>query len=230
MPENKKEVTPERLSSTHAEVPHIERKATIVSTFLDAGEKAQLEQGSENFGPKASAPKAWGKKKTWMDYWDDRENIYRAKKEPEIVKYDPNAYERLFALMAYFPLVVFFIPIALTLLYKGKDKPAFIRFHVKQGMNLLITCFFLTIVYGMTIFILNTYIPNGGALGALMYQGLYPLLGDLHTPSSGQLFYALLSAIWIFPFALLVAGVKNASAGEWKPLPVIGKDVLADQM
>ena len=93
------------------------------------------------------------------------------------------------AVLAYF---LFFLP-----LLTDAKKDAFVRFHVRQSLGLLITFFALRMV---TIFLIS------------------PLFYIL-----GALFGLVLMATNLFLLVLFVMGVMNASKGEKKPLPVIGE-------
>ncbi|MBU2101185.1 hypothetical protein KKH05_00440 [Patescibacteria group bacterium] len=93
--------------------------------------------------------------------------------------------------------IIFFLP----LLVGGVGKDSFVRFHVRQGLGLLIASFalkFITIILILPLFVLI------GFLSALI-----PI------------------ALNIFILALLIMGIINASKGEKKLLPVIG--VWADK-
>ena len=199
-----KDAKPQRLSGAVEQAPHIDRRATIVSTFLEHGEDKDLSKG-EYDELQRQRRHVYGRSKSWLEYWDDRQSIYRAKKKEEPVHYDPPAFEKLVGLLAYLPLFVFFLPIVMSVVYKGKDKPAFMTFHIKQGLNLLLGSFFMSIVFFLTIFLIHNYVPNASTA-----------------------FYAALSLIWVLPFWLMITGISNASRGKWKRLPLIGKDMIAD--
>ena len=88
--------------------------------------------------------------------------------------------------------IIFFLP----LLAGGVGKDPFIRFHVRQGLGLLIASFvlkFVTIIIILPLFVLI---------------GLLSVLVPI--------------ALNIFILALLITGIINASKGEKKLLPVIG--------
>jgi hypothetical protein len=93
------------LSDEYEAAPHIERDKTIISTFLEPGEREELEKR------KGEEPKRFNqykKPKTWMDYWEQREEIYRKKKKMKVEIYEPTASEKLVALIGY---LAFFVPI-----------------------------------------------------------------------------------------------------------------------
>lgn len=95
--------------------------------------------------------------------------------------------------MAYF---LFFVP-----LITGTGKDPFVKYHVKQGLGLLIAFFALRFI---TMFLI-----------APLFYIFWPIY---------------MFALWltnIFLMVLLVLGVMNAVKGEEKPLPVIG--VWADK-
>ena len=94
--------------------------------------------------------------------------------------------------MAIVAYLIFFLP----LLTEAKKDP-FVKYHVKQGLGLLIAFFVLRFV---TLFLV-----------APLFYILWPV-------------YMLV--LWVtnlFLIALLVLGIMNASKGEEKPLPLIGK-------
>ena len=211
---------PERLSEAHEAAPHVERRETIVSTFLEHGGTGELEEGHIT-DPKVSRQRRyyWGNSKSWMEYWDDRENIYRAPPKKKIEKYDPPASEQLIATAAYFPVIVFFLPIVVAVAYKGKEKPDFVTFHLKQGFNLLITCFFLSMIFAIGILLAHAFMPADPVLNIALFN-------NLENPN--DVFFVALSLIWLFPMWLMGSGIAKASKGKWDPLPVVGKDILAD--
>ncbi|MDD3101838.1 MAG: hypothetical protein PHE59_01690 [Patescibacteria group bacterium] len=86
--------------------------------------------------------------------------------------------------MAIIAYIIFFVP----LLTDAKNDP-FVKFHVKQGLTLLIT--------GIIVWILSSFLP----------WSLWRI---------GQL-------LDLFVFVLMIIGIMNASKGEEKPLPIIGK-------
>jgi len=217
----KDEQPPQRLSDPHEPAPHVERRETIVSTFLEHGGNDSLEAGSIT-DPKVSRQRRyyWGNSKSWMEYWDDRENIYRAPPKKKLEKYDPPASEQLVATAAYFPVIVFFLPIVIAVAYKGQDKPGFIQFHLKQGFNLLITCFFLSMIYAIGILLVDTFMPAAPVLNSALLDGV------LRNPN--DIFFILLSLVWFFPLWLMGSGIARASKGRWEALPWVGKDILAD--
>ena len=94
--------------------------------------------------------------------------------------------------MAIVAYLIFFLP----LLTEAKKDP-FVKYHIKQGLGLLIAFFVLRFV---TLFLV-----------APLFYILWPV-------------YMLV--LWVtnlFLIALLVLGIMNASKGEEKPLPLIGK-------
>ena|SRR3989344_9432813 len=94
--------------------------------------------------------------------------------------------------MAIVAYLIFFLP----LLTEAKKDP-FVKYHVKQGLGLLIAFFVLRFV---TLFLV-----------APLFYILWPV-------------YMLV--LWVtnlFLIALLVLGIMNASKGEEKPLPLIGR-------
>ncbi len=94
--------------------------------------------------------------------------------------------------MAVVAYLVFFLP----LLTEAKKDP-FVKYHVKQGLGLLITFFALRF---LTLFL----------IAPLFYM-------------LGFLFMFVLWATNLFLVALLILGMMNAAKGEEKPLPLIGK-------
>ena len=195
--EHKKDQEPKYLSEEFEPAPHIERDRTIISTFLEAGEKEDLEKRTSDEPKEFNQYK---KPKTWMDYWEQREEIYRQKKKKQKIEiYEPEASEKLIALIGYF---AFFVPI----LTGDNRKSGFVKFHMKQSINLLVTNMFVFVTFGVGILMLHVYMPEG----------------------VNNTFYAVLSAIWLLPIYLIAAGMSNASNGKWKRLPLVGKDILDD--
>ena len=195
---------PQRLSEGVESAPHIDRRATIVSTFLEHGEDKNLNKGEYDEVARQRRH-VYGRSKSWLEYWDDRQNIYKPKPIAEIDQYEPSAFERLIALLAYLPTIVFFLPIVMATVYKNKPKPAFMTFHIKQGFNLMLTGLFFSLIYGLTIFLIHTLVPDANVL-----------------------LYLALSAVWLFPMWLMAAGISSASKGKWKALPLIGKTALLE--
>ncbi|MDD5710602.1 MAG: hypothetical protein PHV43_00655 [Candidatus Colwellbacteria bacterium] len=97
---------------------------------------------------------------------------------------------RVWAVVAYF---LFFVP----LLVAEAKKNDFVKFHVRQGLGLLIT-FFVARVLTLVV--------------------LVPLFAAI-----GLLSLILVPIINILLLVVLVAGIVNAASGEKKPLPVIGE-------
>ncbi|MCR4261128.1 MAG: hypothetical protein NUV96_02265 [Candidatus Colwellbacteria bacterium] len=94
--------------------------------------------------------------------------------------------------MAVVAYLIFFLP----LLTEAKKDP-FVKYHVKQGLGLLISFFVLRF---LTLFL----------IAPLFYLSV-------------SLFMLVLWATNLFMLALLILGMMNASKGEEKPLPLIGK-------
>jgi len=199
----KEETKREKLNQGRAHVPHIDRTETIVSSFLERGEKHDLQHDAadESLKKKQQQQQNWMVTRTWKDLWDDRQAIYRAKEKPVEI-YEPTSMEKLVAMVAY---LAFFIP----LLTKHNRTSGFVNFHMKQSINLAVSSIFLLTGYGLAIFIATIYIP--------------PVWEDGNWP-----FYAALSLIWLLPTYIFFAGINNASKGEWKKLPLIGKEILTD--
>ena len=94
--------------------------------------------------------------------------------------------------MAIVAYLIFFLP----LLTEAKKDP-FVKYHVRQGLGLLIAFFALRF---LTLFL----------IAPLFY-------------TFGFLFMFVLSATNLFLVVLLVLGMMNAAKGEEKPLPLIGE-------
>ena len=94
--------------------------------------------------------------------------------------------------MAIVAYLIFFLP----LLTEAKKDP-FVKYHVRQGLGLLIAFFVLRF---LTLFL----------IAPLFYI-------------VGPLFMMVLWVINLFLVALMILGIMNASKGEEKPLPLIGK-------
>ncbi|MCL2746778.1 MAG: hypothetical protein FWE48_06815 [Coriobacteriia bacterium] len=136
-------------SKGHEATSCTSRDNTIVSTFLDLGEKHAIQE--ELGGNLRKKPRSW------LEYWDDRQAIYQENKMEEIETYEPTAYERLMALVSY---LAFFVPI----LTKDSQRSTFVSYHMKQSINLLITNLFFVTVYGLVIFLFSIYLPDGPSL------------------------------------------------------------------
>jgi len=197
----KEETKREKLNQGRAHVPHIDRTETIVSSFLERGEKHDLQHDAADESPKKKQQQQnWMVTRTWKDLWDDRQAIYRAKEKP-VETYEPTSMEKLVAIVTY---MAFFVP----LLTKHNKTSGFVNFHLKQSVNLAISSIFVLTGYGLAIFIATIYIPP--------------------TADESLPFYVALSLIWILPIYMIFTGIKNASQGEWKKLPLIGKEILTD--
>jgi len=85
--------------------------------------------------------------------------------------------------MAIIAYIIFFIP----LLTDAKNDP-FVKYHVKQGLLVLIT--------GII----------AGILGNILWR-----------------FWMIDQLLNLIVFVLMIIGIMNASKGEQKPLPIIGK-------
>jgi len=193
----------ERLNQGRANAPHIDRTETIVSSFLERGEKHDLQHDAveESPGNQQAKQQNWMVTRNWQDLWDDRQAIYRAKEKP-IETYDPSSIEKLVAIITY---LAFFVP----LLTRHNKTSGFVKFHLKQSINLTISSIFVLTGYGLAIYLAAIYVPR-------------------FLPEDPAWVYALLSTIWLLPIYVLFAGIKNASEGAWKKLPLIGKEILAD--
>lgn len=110
--------------------------------------------------------------------------------------YEPSAYERLIALISY---MAFFVP----LVTKDNMKSDFVNFHMRQSINMLIANLSFTTLYGLVIFLVYSYFPDA--------------------PS--QVFISL-SLLWFLPLYIAWKGIANASRGQWKPLPLIGRKMI----
>jgi len=192
----------ERLNQGRANVPHIDRTETIVSSFLERGEKHDLQHDAAEEAPQVQQKQQnWMVTRNWQDLWDDRQAIYRAK-EKIVETYEPTSIEKLVAIVTY---LAFFVP----LLTKHNKTSGFVNFHMKQSVNLTISSIFVLTGYGLAIYLAAIYVPQ-------------------FLPEDPVWVYALISTIWLLPIYVLCAGIKNASEGAWKKLPLIGKEILAD--
>ncbi|MCL2606070.1 MAG: hypothetical protein FWD93_02165 [Coriobacteriia bacterium] len=210
----KEEQKRERLNTGHRSVEHIDRTETIVSSFLERGEKHDESHDAveeNNFKSNKVEPHQWMVTRTWSDYWDDRQAIYRAKEKPLKI-YEPTSLEKLVAIVAYF---AFFVP----LLTRHNKTSGFVNFHMKQSINLVISSIFVLVGYGLAIYLAWIYIGAGNTPVFLFGH---------HIGYWETFFFILLSSIWLLPIYMIFAGIKNASQGEWKKLPLVGKDILAD--
>ncbi len=82
----------------------------------------------------------------------------------------------------------------------------FARFHINQGLVLLIASFAWGIVYGILTTVLGMILLHGGA-GVMIFTVVNIILG-------------LLSLIFL---VLVIIGIINAVSGKAKELPIIGK-------
>lgn len=95
--------------------------------------------------------------------------------------------------MAIVAYILFFVP----LLTDAKNDP-FVKFHVKQGL--------VVFLLGVVVSIFNRLLPSFWGLGIITRMLL--LMVDL---------------LSLGVFILVVIGIVNASRGEEKPLPLVGK-------
>ena len=209
------------LSEKYVPAPHVERDKTIISTFLDPGEKAKVEQreADEEVDEKPKFNQ-YKKPKTWMDYWEQREAVYRKKDKLETELYDPTAQEKLVAVMGYF---AFFIPI----FTRHSQKYAFVKFHMKQSMNLFMANLFVFIAFGVGVLFLHIYF-SGPPFAEHIFEYHRYMSNYEYIPTNYDFLFLALSSIWLFPIYLVGAGISNASKGLWKQIPLIGKDILDD--
>ena len=84
--------------------------------------------------------------------------------------------------------------------YQNQEKDSFVSYHLKQSFGLFITC----LVYSIAVGILDSILAMI-SLKLLMAVGW------------------IFSLIGLALFVLMIIGIINASKGEEKPLPVIGK-------
>ena len=117
---------------------------------------------------------------------------------------------KVMAVLAY---IIFFIPL-LTGAYKTSP---FIKYHTNQGTVLFVCTLAWGVAYGFLSMIITT-IFSVTMIGAGVWLGggwgLYGLI------------MLLLGLLWLIPVVLFVVGVINASNGQMKPLPIIGKITL----
>ena len=210
------------LSDKYVPAPHVERDKTIISTFLDPGERAKVEQREAEEDAEDKKPKfnQYKKPKTWMDYWEQREEIYRKKDKLKTELYDPTAQEKLVAVLGYF---AFFIPI----FTKHSQKSAFVKFHMKQSMNLLMANMFVFIAFGVGVLFLHVYF-SGPPFAEHIFDYHRYMANHEYIPANNDIFFLAISSVWLFPIYLIGAGISNASNGRWKQIPLIGKDILDD--
>lgn len=92
--------------------------------------------------------------------------------------------------MAIVAYLIFFLP-----LLTGAKKDPFVKYHVRQGLGLLVAFFALSLVQIVLI-----------------------------SPIFGIFLSDLVNwVVKLFLFAFMVLGIMNAIKGEEKPLPIIGK-------
>ena len=84
--------------------------------------------------------------------------------------------------------------------YKGQAKDSLVSYHLKQSFGLFLTC----LVYGIVVGILNSILM-------MISLKLFVAVGWIF------------NLIGLVLFVLMIIGIINASKGEEKPLPVIGK-------
>lgn len=214
----KKPAETKHLSDIYEPAPHIDRDDTIVSAFLERGEREKIQQREE--GEKREDAK-YPKTRNWMELWDDRQTIYWEKSVQHLETYEPTSTEKLMAMVGY---LAFFVPI----LTKHSQNSGFVKFHMKQSINMVLCNMFFVIFYGLVIYLAGLHLPSSFYIfGLYIPEVILYLPGDADLTSS-TLFFILLSAFWLFPMYLFWCGVKNSSDGRWAPLPMIGKEIFMD--
>jgi len=111
---------------------------------------------------------------------------------------EPTSTERLMAIFAY---AFFFIPlIAIPRLEVSRqvDGSNFIKFHTSQSITLFLANLIFSVFYGLLLLVMHRIGAPSGA-------------------------FQMLTVAWLIPLSFLVIGVRNASQGKEKPLPLIGK-------
>ena len=84
--------------------------------------------------------------------------------------------------------------------YKGKEKNSLVSYHLKQSFGLFVA----SMVLGIAFWILVTILVMISFSLAVLASGIYSLAS-------------------LVIFVLMIIGIINASKGEEKPLPIIGK-------
>jgi len=214
----KKPVETKHLSEVYEPAPHIDRDDTIVSAFLDRGEREEVQKRQD--GEVRAVPK-YPKTRSWEELWDDRHTIYWEKKVQHIETYEPTSVEKLFAMVGY---LAFFVP----MLVKSNRSSGFVRFHMKQSVNMLLFNLLFAVFYGLVIYVVGLILPS-----SFYFFGLYVPEVLIHLPGDGDLtsstaVFITLSVFWLLPIYLFWCGIANSSNGLWKPLPLIGKEFIAD--
>lgn len=99
---------------------------------------------------------------------------------------------KMMAILSYLGILIV-VPFA-----TGAKSDPFVKFHMKQGLALIILWIILSVLSTTASFVLS-FIPFIGFLIAL----LFPLL-------------------WLFAFILMIVGIVNAANSKTKLLPIIG--------
>ena len=120
---------------------------------------------------------------------DEMQNQNQMPQGPQMPPAQQVSNSTLMAILAYFGILII-IPILVA------KNDSFVKFHIKQGLALLITAIVLWILF----------FPASIFLAALRI----PLIG---------LFFPL---IWLLVFLFFIIGVINAATGKTKELPLIG--------
>lgn len=106
--------------------------------------------------------------------------------------------ERLTAIIAY---VFFAVPLAIPVLVRHTGKSQFVKFHISQAINLFLANLTFLTLYGL----------------------LYLLFRETNAPHFA---FQAMTTIWLIPTVLISIGIRNASQGAEKPLPLIGKSII----
>lgn len=122
-----------------------------------------------------------------------------AKKEVKSQKGNTNYENRLpIAILSYL-----IIGLVWYLFDEDAKKDNFVKYHVRQGIVLLI----FSIIFSIVVSIIT-------AIFATIF---------LFIPGIGIIFTALLSLLYFIPLILVILGIVNAASEKEKELPIIGK-------
>ncbi|MCL2379779.1 MAG: hypothetical protein FWC81_03205 [Coriobacteriia bacterium] len=112
---------------------------------------------------------------------------------------EPTTSERLIAVVAYFFFFLPMISIPKMGIYSYTDQSNFVKYHAGQSLILFIANHAFMLLYGVALLVLMQF----DNIPAIVYQTM--------------------AVTWVFPALMLFAGIRNASIGNEKPLPLIGK-------
>jgi len=105
---------------------------------------------------------------------------------------------KLMAVLSYLGILLL-IPLATG----AHNTSPYVRFHLNQGIVLVLGYIAFSIAYGILFAIATAIVIASYALGMILL--------------------VLVNLLWLVPAALLILGIVNAATGKFKELPLIGK-------